>query len=177
MVHNWFAEISTPSWAIRGLTSQSVFGRCCTTGHLGSTERSSSNNAGGWEGPSICCWCFLLGTKCLWSFHVSRQREKPHKKANCVLEASLCLTISGNWFFFCFDPRSNPIPASKICEFPHEHCPFLLRILWVLNFRKHLSSCINRIIEAKCPGIRNIFGRLVQVHSNTRNTVDRLDVL
>lgn len=77
-------EISTPNWATRGLTSQSVFGRCCTTGHLGSTERSSSNNAGGWEGPSIYCWCFLLGTKCLWYPCFTSEKKHTQKGELCV---------------------------------------------------------------------------------------------
>lgn len=138
---NWFAEISTPSWAILGLTSQSIFGRCCTTGHLGSTERSSSYNAGGWEGPRICCWWFLLGTKCLWS-HVWRQREKPHKKVSCVLEVSLCLTASGIGFSSALTHVRTRFRPLESVSYQNEHCPFLLRILWVFNFQKHLSSCI-----------------------------------
>lgn len=138
---NWFAVISTPSWAILGLTSQSVFGRCCTTGHLGSTERSSSNNAGGWEGPSICCWWFLLGTKCLWS-HVWRQREKPHKKVSCVLEVSLCLTASGIGFFLIwptFEPASgllNPwVTRMNIVPFCWGFCGFsIFKSIWALVF-------------------------------------------
>ena len=174
---NWFADISTPSWAILGLTSQSVFGRCCTTGHLGSTERSSSNNAGGWEGPRICCWWFLLGTKCLWS-HVWRQREKPHKKVSCVLEVSLCLTASGIGFSSALTHVRTRFRPLEIRELPEWTLSLSVEDFVGFQFSEASELLyLYGLLEAKCPGRRSIFGRLVQANSKSRDTVDRLDVL
>lgn len=46
---------------------------------------------------------FIVGVFCweqnAYGTHVSRQKKNTHKKVSCVLEVSLCLTASRDWFF------------------------------------------------------------------------------